>query len=467
MNEYGADKMKGMELERLLINHIHGLKFEDLPPSVVQQCKRLTLDSLGVVFPGALAPGSAEVADLVESWKGLPTSNIFTRLEKVSPPSAALVNSTMMHALDFDDTLDASALHTFVTILPAAMATAQACGNVDGKRFITALVAGVDIICRISAGIKSPLSWIRTATCGCFGAAAAAGKILELNRAKLQHALGIAYSQASGNAQGLVEGRLVKRMQPAFAAKNGTLSAYLAKSNITGASQFLTGDYGFYNLYEKGEYDPDRVTENAGKHFWIEDLSIKPYPCCRMTHSSIEAALKLKAKISDINNIQTVEVAVSQMVKDMVGMPFVPGENPQVSAQFSIPYTVSTALIKGDVFLEDFEMSAISDEQRNALARKVEVSPDKGLADNDIHIARISLLTSGGKIFHCEVATPPGNPENPLSEELVKEKFCKCVRYKRNGIREDELKRFIETVDRLEELDDVSKMVEMMNGILL
>jgi 2-methylcitrate dehydratase PrpD len=155
------------------------------------------------------------------------------------------------------------------------------------------------------------------------------------------------------------------------------------------------------------------------------------------------------------------------MVKDMVGMPFSPGENPQVSAQFSIPYTVSTALVKGDVFLEDFETNAISDEQRNALARKVEVTTDKGLADNDIHIARISLLTSGSKIFHYEVDTPPGNPKNPLSEKILKEKFCKCVRYKRNGIREDELERLINTVDRLEELDDVSTIAEMMCGNLV
>ena len=137
-------------------------------------------------------------------------------------------------------------------------------GGVDGKTLITALVLGVDVINRISLAIRRPLSWIRTATCGSFGAAAAAGKILGLDRGQMQNALGVVYSQTSGNAQGLLEGRLIKRMQPGLAAQAGVLSAFLAREGITGSHEFLEGAYGFYNLYERGEYDPAPVTPGFG-----------------------------------------------------------------------------------------------------------------------------------------------------------------------------------------------------------
>ena len=198
-----------------------------------------------MALAGHNAPGCAAVAALVGSWGAVSGgSTVLVHGFKTSPPLAALANSTLMHALDFDDTLDASALHTFVSVLPAALATAEAAGEVDGKRFIAALVLGTDIICRISFGIQRPLSWIRTSTCGSFGAATVAAKILGLDRDGVTNSLGIVYSQTSGNAQGLLEGKLVKRMQPGFAARAGVTAAFLARAGITGSREFLTGKYG-------------------------------------------------------------------------------------------------------------------------------------------------------------------------------------------------------------------------------
>ena len=286
-------------LEKILVGHLVNTKYEDLPLDCIQYCKLLIMDSLGVVFPGSIAPGCREIVKLAENWGGDSGSSLLIYGNKTSPPLAALANSTMMHALDFDDTLDVSALHTFVTVLPTALATVEALGEkVSGKQFIAALILGVDIICRLSMGIRRPLSWIRTATCGSFGSAAAAGKILNLNHDDMSNALGIVYSQTAGNAQGLLEGRLVKRMQPGFAASAGVLSAFLAMNGITGSRNFLEGPYGFYRLYEQGEYDVEPVIDKLGEHYTILDLSIKPYPCCRMTHSSIDATLRLRNQIS-------------------------------------------------------------------------------------------------------------------------------------------------------------------------
>jgi len=270
-----------LNLEYKLIDHITKVRYEDLPPEAVDCCKLLIMDALGVIFPGSLAPGCPEVAGLAQAWRSESGASILIHGDRTLPPFAALVNSTMMHALDFDDTLDASALHTFVNVLPAAMAAAETVGSIDGKRFMTALILGVDVICRLSMGIRRPLSWIRTATCGSFGAATTVGKILGLDHEQMTNALGVAYSQTSGNAQGLLEGRLVKRMQPGFAAQAGLTSAFLAERGITGSHEFLEGTYGFYNLYEQGEFIHEPIVENLGSHYTITDLSIKPYPCQR------------------------------------------------------------------------------------------------------------------------------------------------------------------------------------------
>ena len=172
----------GQKLEDLLVDHVSRTRFEDLPPAVIDYCKLLIMDSLGVTFPGSHAPGCRDVAALFAKWENASGSSVLIYGSRTIPPMAALLNSMMMHALDFYDTLDASALHTFVTVLPAALAAAESVGPVSGKTLITALVLGVDMICRLSLGITRPLSWIRTATCGAFGAATAAAKVIGMDR---------------------------------------------------------------------------------------------------------------------------------------------------------------------------------------------------------------------------------------------------------------------------------------------
>jgi 2-methylcitrate dehydratase PrpD len=451
-------------LESKLVDHASRVRFEDLPPKVVEYCKLLVMDSFGVTFPGYSAPGCREVAELTRGWGGS-GSTVLIYGNETAPPFAALANSTMMHAMDFDDTLDASALHTLVSVLPAGLATAEYLGGVDGKTLITALVLGVDMICRVSLGIRRPLSWIRTATCGSFGAAVTAGKILGLDRERLTNALGVAYSQTSGNAQGLIEGRLVKRMQPGFAAQAGVTSAFLSRAGITGSHNFLQGRYGFYKLYERGEYDPDPVVERLGEHYTILDLSLKPYPCCRMTHASIDAALQLRNVIgASVQDIEEIRVMASKMVTEMVGKTFVIGTDPQVDAQFSIPYTVSAALLRGDVFLKDFEVAAIMDEEVRTLAERVKVTSDPDLPDKDILHARMTIRMKNGQNHEASVNAPLGNPARPLTMERCKEKFTKCLAQSKVDFDDGRANELLSMIEELEQLQDIRRLTKLMQS---
>lgn len=451
-------------LEEQLVNYITETGFDELGQEAVCSCKKLVLDSLGVVFPGSKAPGCPETISLMRSWRSVDGAPVLLHGFSVAPPLAAMVNSMMMHALDFDDTLDASALHAFVNVLPAALATAENRGKVSGRELITALVLGTDVICRISFAIDRPLSWIRTATCGGFGAAATAGKILGLGKEELLNALGVMYSRTSGNAQGLIEGRLVKRMQPGFASSAAVTAAFLAGRGITGSRLFLTGPYGFYNLYEQGDYDPDRVTQGIGGHFTINDLSLKPYPSCRMTHSTIGAALKLKEQIGTVDEIKRIDVSVSSMVAEMVGKSFEIGTNPQVDAQFSIGYTAACAFIRGDVFLEDFEMDRIMDPAVKRLADNIFVSVNKDIPAKDIFQAEMKVTLNDGSVLTHFVQVPPGNPEDPMSDQQCREKFNKCIDYSGLAFNEQARKELISMIDDLELLPDLSQLVRVMAG---
>ena len=415
-----------------LVTYVSETDYDSLPKEVISETKKFILDTIGVGLAGAREPGCKEVVDLVKKWSSNNLgSTIIYYGDKVSPPDASFANSVMMHALDFDDTLDSSAMHAHVSSLPAALAMAESKRKVNGKEFITAVALGVDITCRIGSAILSPLSWIRTATCGSFGAAAAAAKILSGGEKEILNTLGIVYSQTAGNAQCLVDGGLVKRMQPGFSARGAVLSAALASQGVTGATNIFEGEYGFFNLYERGKVKPEKVTENLGDHFGVMDLSIKPYPSCRMTHASIDAALELCNSHSIApENIAEILVYVSKMVSDMVGDPFKIRANPQVDAQFSIPYTVAVALKKGEVFVEDFSSDTVkNDSSILEFAKKIRVLIDPELSGNDISSANMVIRMLNGESISFKVDTLKGSPLRPITFNECADKFKKCLEY--------------------------------------
>jgi len=444
-----------------LITYVSETTYDRLPKEVTTETKKFMLDTLGVGLAGAREPGCREVVDLVKKWSpNNAGSTIIYYGDKVSPPEAAFANSVLMHALDFDDTLDSSAMHTHVSSLPAALALAEIKGKVSGKELIAAVALGVDITCRIGSAILSPLSWIRTATCGCFGAAAAAAKVLGMNEKEILNTLGIVYSQTAGNAQCLVDGGLVKRMQPGFSARSAVLSAALASKGVTGATHIFEGEYGFFDLYERGKVKSGKVTENLGDHFGVMDLSIKPYPSCRMTHGSIDAALELSNSHQiKAEGIAEILVYVSKMVSDMVGAPFEIRDNPQVDAQFSIPYTVAVALTRAKVFLDDFASDTIRNNTTVLdLTKRIKVLIDPELPVNDISSANMIIRMASGETFSFKVDTLKGSPLRPMSFDDCARKFKNCLEYSQKPSLVENSEALIDFIFNLEKKEDVREL---------
>ena len=449
-----------------------GLKFEDIPPSALTAAKREVLDILGTTLAGNLAAGCPELISLVEGWGGAEESTILGYGHKIPSPFAALANGTMAHAWDYDDTHDKAVLHAGVSVIPAALAASERKGTVSGKEFLCAVILGIDIVCRMGMATKfgpNTTGWILTPLYGYFGAAAAAGKILGLEREKMHNALGIAYSQAAGNGQCVLDGALTKRLQAGFAAQGGTLAALLAQKGITGAREIIQGRFGLYNVYQKGDLDPGPLTAGLGEVFEVENLSFKPYPCCRFGHSSIDAAMELFRKGSPPpEDISEINISVNLQAFNAVCHPLAIKSEPRnvVDAQFSIPYATAVTLTKGTFTLDDLTESALKKPEIIALARKVRPRVDEQIetaSSREISPSIVEVTTKTGDVYSQRIDIPRGHPRNPMSDEDLVAKFTDCASHAANPVNETNVSQLIHTIFHLEELNEMSELLQLLD----
>jgi len=331
-----------MEASVSIVENAIDIEYSNLSEETIDTTKRFILDTIGVIISGSSATGVKELVEQIMDWGGKKESTILLYGEKVPAPHAALVNSLMAHARELDDIHDAAHVHSNITILPAALSMAESKGHVSGKEFITAMVLGTDLVCRMGLATQETTGWHWSTTCGYLGSALAAGKILNLNQRELHNALGIAYSMTGGVLQNLIDGALMKRIQPGFAAKGGVVSSCLAKKGISGSKGIFEGQYGYFNLYERGAYDREELIKDLGKRFEGTNSSIKRYPCCRCNHASIDAMLSIQRREEiEPGDVKEIEIVVPEHVFGIVGKPFELRANPQIDAQFSLQYTVA------------------------------------------------------------------------------------------------------------------------------
>lgn len=455
-----------MDSSQIVARHVADLTYENLPASAVEAAKRNLLDTVGVAIAGALAPGCREVVGLVVDNGGSPQATVWGTGRKVSATEAALANGTMAHAHDFDDTHDIAVLHAGVSVVPAALAVAERAGGVSGKALITAVVVGLDVACRLGVATRvSPVvkGWAYTATHGLFGATAAAAKLLQLDASQTGHAFGIAYAQAAGNCQCLVDGALTKRMQPGFSARNAVQSALLASVGITGTTNTFDGIHGLARVYLGGEFDRELLLNDLGTRFEHENLGYKPYPACRHTHAAIDAALHLATTHDiDTQSIESISVGVNEEGYANVCIPMDIKSRPRavVDAQFSIPFCIATALVRREVFIPDFTPAGLASPEVLRLAALVRPRVDAALQASHgrgVSPAAVNIRLKDGTVHSATRTQAFGGLEAPMDFDMLAAKFSRCVAYagKDAGTLAD-------TFRHLEHLDDVRHLTSAL-----
>jgi 2-methylcitrate dehydratase PrpD len=447
----------------VLARHVVKTNFETLPPRVIELTKLFILDTLGTMMAGSAAPGCKNIVNLVQGWGGKPESTIGVFGKAVPAHEAVLANTSMSHALDLDDLHDDAVVHTSCCQIPVGLAMGER-GKKSGRDLITSVAIGIDLAGRLGVAIGPAMGFVRSGTCGIFGAAANAAKMLGLDEERTKHALGICLSQTAGTTQVVVDGALVKRMQPAFAARSGILSALLAQAGITGPIGVMDGKYGFFELYKRGDTLYDRLTGRLGEFFEIENVSVKLYCGGRYIHGPAEATSEMAVKEGlTAKDVAKITLSLPKMCYDYVGRPFVLGENPQVSAQFSAAYAAAAGLVYHDFFIDQVQESAIMNPEVLDLAQKrTEIVIDKSVKDPAATLpVSVEILTTDGRKFFKKVEVLRGMPANFVSSQAFVDKFRKTYKWAAKPIPEENAEKLIELTQKLENLDDVSVLMKL------
>jgi 2-methylcitrate dehydratase PrpD len=450
--------MTTLTSEQQLTQFAAGLTAASLPAAVVIKVKELVLDSIGVALAGSTAPGVSAIVHPIREWGGRADSSVIGHGLRAPPPLVALANGTMATARDFDDTLDDAMLHTQPSVLYATLALAEA-RRCSGAEALAALAAGTELQCRMGHARLRPQQFLPTGTTGGIAAAAAAARVIGLRAERLIDACGIAYSQCAANVQPLREGATVKRFHAGFAARTGALSAVLAENGLTGAHRFLEGEFGYYRLYERGDYVAAPLTDGLGETWQLLELSLKPYPSGRDNHGAVEAALELRARHRlAAEDIERIDVWLPPNAFGVSGHPWGSlGGHPLVEALISASYSVAVALAKGRVLLDDMTPEAVSDPVVDGLAQKIHCHEITEGVDAITFVPQaVEVTARDGRRHRAEVDDYLlGHPQRPLSRERMLDKFNACLRFAARPVTAEVAQQLVDAIDHMETLPDV------------
>ncbi|HEY1260139.1 MAG TPA: MmgE/PrpD family protein [Stellaceae bacterium] len=447
-----------------LARHVCRTGYADLPASAVASARRDILDTFGCMLGGSAAPGIAELFGLLSRWGGLAESRVLLRGIRLPAPQAALLNASMGHALDFDDTLDTGgSIHPGVSVLAAALAVCDSVDRVTGCDLLSAVALGLDISCRIALASTLDRGWHRTAAIGVFGATAAAGKLLRLTPEEMLAAFGIAYSHAAGNRQCILDGALTKRLQAGQAASAAVFSAVLAQTGFTGATDIFNGRFGFFELYQPNGHNAAVLLDGLGAAFRGEGLSYKPYPCGRPLHAAIDAALSASALLAierpeDIRSV-TVEADPAGHAEQFSRGPAKRRPTQVVEAQFAQPFLIATALVHGKVGIA--EVTGLGDAAVLALSDRIAGVARDGQPNGSLSL---TVERTDGHALTVEASDPIGSPQKPLTETRLEAKFRDCARNAGKPLSDASIDTTLAMISRLETLPDARALITPFAG---
>lgn len=452
-----------MEIEKKLVRNLIKNKYEDLPEAVVQMAKMTILDTLGALIGGAGAEGCLPLVNQLKEWAGAQESTIMIYGGRVPCPNAAFANSVMARALELDSPR-APGIHMSASTIPVSIATAEKVGFVDGKELITSIVLGEDFAVRVNNAVSSYRGFDPTGVCTVLGATATAGRILGLNEQKMWDALAIAFNRSAGSFHGNIEGALTVRLIQGLSSRSGIESALISMAGFTGGKNFLTGKWGFFDLFSDGQFNRKGITAQLGKRFeGAYGVTFKRYPSCGATLSATDATLELVRKY-DIkpDDVEEVTVELPPFYYDLVGHKFEIGDNPTVDAQFSIQYVVANSIVRRRSTPYDFEKESVKAPELSALAERVHAVSRSSLKKIGRRATVVSIKMRTGKTYKKTIAAPLGAADNPLSMEHLIKKFRDCASYATVPLAGEKIDGIIEMVNRLEKMRDIGGLVRLL-----
>ena len=401
---------------------IRDTRFDDLPPAVVERCKRLVADLFAIVTAGnqsdelrALASSMLRHASPGSSW-------VIGTPHRTAAVNAAFLNGMASTWHDFDEGSTIAYSHPGSQSIPAAVAMAQELG-VSGRDLLLAMVLGYEVSARVSMAAKMRVSVHPHGTCGVIGSAIAAARMKGLDEARMRHVINIAATMAMAtNRQAMLDEATVRNVYSGHSALAGLHAVQLAEAGITGQRDGIGFTYG--TVIADG-FDPERMVGGLGRDWLITQGYFKLHPSGRYSHAAIDALQAALATVPggrlDVARIERIEVRAFQMAALLSGRSI----TTSFGAKFSIPFALSTILVHGRSGIDCFDRKAVENPLVQALVAKVDVSedaeytrayPGRQLCDVVIHLA-------GGTAVRGRCEIMKGEPGNPHRPEDVEKKF--------------------------------------------
>jgi 2-methylcitrate dehydratase PrpD len=444
-------------LTRALAEQARTLTLADIPPDIRAWARQCVLDYVGCALAGAKDELTEILLAEMQEQGGNTTAQVIGHSVRLPPASAAMVNGTAAHALDFDDVNMAMPGHPSVAILPALLALAEERGA-SGAAVLTAFVAGYELQCRVgrvvAPGHYDGLGFHATATIGSFGAAAACAHLLQLPAEQFATALGIAGTQAAGLKS--MFGTMCKPLHAGKAAYHGLMAAKLASRGFTSRTDVIECGQGFARTHSP-DFHPERAMETPVNGWYIRSNLFKYHAACYMTHATIEAARKIREQVGDTPaGVEHIRLRLEESCDRICNIP-----SPQtgLEAKFSLRLTAAMGLAGFDTGrLTTFSEEVANNPTLVGLRDKVETDFRTGISNT---FTAIDLQLSDGRRFSAEHdAGIPAADTEEQGHRLV-EKFAGLVE---PVLGENRSKALIDTIGTLEQQPDVRPLATLNAG---
>jgi 2-methylcitrate dehydratase PrpD len=400
-----------------------------IPRAVRERAALVMLDAIGTAFAASRYP-FAPVALSALSSLGSGDSTVIGMNARLALRDAVVMNGILVHGLDYDDTYLPGSVHLSASCAPVVLGLGAQV-KAHGKALLTAFALGLEISARIAQAAQGGFvnaGFHATGIAGAFGAAAAAGRLMKLNAGQHALAQGIALSFTASTLQPLQEGSWTKRVHPGWAGSSGITAAAFANSGYVGPMQAYEGRFGLYTCFLGAHADsarPEMVVEGLGERWEFTRTSIKLYPACHQLHAFMNAAIALnRTQKFSADNVDSVRALIADAAVPLVCEPLAAKLKPNssYSAQFSLPYAVACALLRGEFGLNEIEAPSYTDAAILALAQKVtyEIDPNPGFPKS--RSGEVIVRMKDGRELRCRDDI---QPDEPASADAIVRKFTR------------------------------------------
>lgn len=408
--------------------------YDSVPEIVRERAKYLLLDAIGIAYASTSFDFAHRAHSALVSTSRSAGSKAIGMRGDFEMRDAVVMNSMLVHGLDFDDTYFAGGIHPTASCFPSALAVA-ADVPASGREFLRAYIVAMEVATRVSSVAQGALNQVGihpSSLVGAFAGAIAAGCLMQLNAHQLTMAQGITLGMAGGTLQSLQDGSWTKRIQPGWAAASGVTAARLARQGFVGSVDAYEGLFGLFPTYLRGresDCDYSLATAGLGETWNIPRVALKPYPACHATQACIEATLTLaKAHALTPPQIKSITAVVPPHYVKLVCEPLEQKRRPGSSygAQFSVPYTIACALVRGRFGLTEIGEAAFTDPAILDLARKVDYRVDQAFSTERFKTSRpaeVLIATTDGHKYSHNVTALRGSLDRPLDSSEVVAKF--------------------------------------------